>query len=207
MTSRRLQDFTGAGYDKGRSTAWQMTWWIVSHIVFQAWWCPARLRPAILRAFGAQVGPGCNIRNGVKIHWPWKLEIGDHCWIGEEAWLLNLEPIYIGDQVCISQQAFLCTGSHRRRDPNFEYDNAPIIVGDGAWIALRAIVLRGAAVPADGLVPAGAVFQREVAANITRPRTSEESENLTRGIDAPDVALRWAGATSNVAGSSRGGRS
>ena len=109
----------------------------------------------ILRAFGARVGRGANIRNGVRVHWPWKLTIGENCWIGEGAWLLNLEPITLGDQVCVSQEAVLCTGSHRRHDPAFEYDNAPIVVGDGAWVALRAIVLRGAVVPEDGLVAAG----------------------------------------------------
>lgn len=161
MTTRRLQDFRGTGHDKGRPVRWQVAWWITSHLLFQAWWCPARLRPRILRAFGARVGRGCNIRNGVRVHWPWKLEIGEHTWIGEGVWLLNLEPVSIGAQACISQEAVLCTGSHRRRDPAFEYDNAPIVVGDGAWVAMRAIVLRGAVVPADGLVPAGAVLARE----------------------------------------------
>lgn len=171
MTDRRLQLFTGAGYDKGRSRGWQVAWWVVSHLVFQAWWCPARVRPVILRLFGARVGVGANIRNGVRIHWPWKLAIGDHCWIGEGAWLLNLEPITLGDQVCVSQEAVLCTGSHRRHDPAFSYDNAPIVVGDGAWVALRAIVLRGAVVPADGLVAAGAVLSRTPVARSTRSAT------------------------------------
>ena len=169
MTERRLQLFTGAGYDKGRSRGWQVAWWVVSHLVFQAWWCPARFRPVILRAFGARVGRGANIRNGVRVHWPWKLTIGENCWIGEGAWLLNLEPITLGDQVCVSQEAVLCTGSHRRHDPAFEYDNAPIVVGDGAWVALRAIVLRGAVVPADGLVAAGAVLSRPPVASPVRP--------------------------------------
>lgn len=191
MTTRRLQDFTGVGYDKGRSRGWQIAWWVVSHTVFQPWWCPARFRPVILRMFGAEVGRGCNIRNGVKIHWPWKLELGDHCWVGEGAWLLNLEPITIQEQVCISQEAVLCTGSHRRRDPAFKYDNAPISVGAGAWVAIRAIVLRGATVPADGLVPAGGVFQRETPSDdVTHPRKPAASTIATRANDAPSVALR-----------------
>ncbi len=160
MTERRLDLFTGAGYNKGRGTVAQVLWFAVSHLVFQAWWLPARLRPPILRAFGARVGRGTNIRNGVRIHWPWKLSLGDSVWLGEGARLLNLEPITIGSHVCVSQDVVLCTGSHSVESESFEYDNAPITVGDGAWIAIRAIVLRGVDVPASAVAPAAAVIRR-----------------------------------------------
>ncbi|MCD5343529.1 hypothetical protein LR392_14990 [Arthrobacter sp. AK04] len=83
-------------------------------------------------------------------------------WIGVDAWLLNLEPIDIGSNVCISQGAFLCTGSHQADSPSFEYDNAPIRVCDGAWIAAKAIVLRGVTVGKGAVVGAGALVVRDV---------------------------------------------
>ncbi len=159
---RNLAGFTGAGYDKGRSVAWQVAWFATQHLVFKMWFCPVRIRPAILRAFGAQVGRGSHIRTGVRVHWPWKLRVGDHVWIGEGAWLLNLEPITLGNDVCVSQEAFLCTGSHDRRSPTFEFDNAPIEVHDGAWVAARGLVLRGVTVGEGALVGAGAVVTRDV---------------------------------------------
>src|SRR5690348_15497844 len=126
------------------------------------WWFPARLRPRVLRAFGATVGGGVLIRHGVRVHWPWKLTIGDDCWIGEDAWLLNLEPITIGSDVCISQGAFLCTGSHDRRSPTFEFDNGPITIENGAWVAARSIILRGSDVGAGATVSAMAVTRGRV---------------------------------------------
>ena len=39
---RRLAGFAGAGYDKGRSPAWQVAWFAVQHLVFVKWWFPAR---------------------------------------------------------------------------------------------------------------------------------------------------------------------
>ena len=156
---RSLRSFTGAGYDKGRSVPWQALWFAVMNLVFMKWWCPARLRPALLRAFGARVGERVFIRHRVRVLWPWKLSIGDDCWIGEGVWLLNLEPITIEHDVCLSQEAFLCTGSHDHRDPAFSYDNAPIHIGAGAWIAARATVLRGTHVPVGHVVPASSTFR------------------------------------------------
>lgn len=152
-----LRGFTGAGYVRGRSAAWQVAWQLVAGLVFVRWWCPPGLRAAILRGFGAKIGAGTVIRHRVRIHWPWKLTIGDGSWIGEGAWLLNLEPITIGQNVCISQDVLLCTGSHDRRSRTFEYDNAPIEIGDGAWIAARATVLRGSSIGADSVVGATAL--------------------------------------------------
>ncbi len=164
MTRRRLAGFTGVGYDKGRPAPVQALWLLVSGLVVTRWWCPVSLRVAILRAFGATIGTGCVIRHDVHVHWPWKLTVGDHTWIGEGAHLLDLEPITIGSDVCLSQQVLLCTGSHDRRSPTFEFDNAPIVVEDGAWVAARATVLRGVTIGADAVVGATALVTRDVPA-------------------------------------------
>jgi len=164
---RDLSGFTGAGYEVGRGRLTQVLWLLVSGAVFVRWWCPARLRVAILRAFGATIGEGVLVRHRVRVHWPWKLTIGDHSWIGEGVWLLNLEPVTIGRQVCVSQDVLLCTGSHDRRSPTFEFDNAPITVGDGAWIAARATVLRGVHVGEGATVGATALVVRDVPAHAT----------------------------------------
>lgn len=161
---RSLAGFTGAGYDKGRGPLVQVAWLLVSGLVFTRWWCPASLRVRLLRLFGARIGAGVLIRHDVRIHWPWKLEIGRDCWIGERAWLLNLEPVVIGDDVCISQGVLLCTGSHDRRSPTFEFDNGPIHIGSGAWIAAQATVMRGVTIGADALVGARALIVRDVPA-------------------------------------------
>jgi putative colanic acid biosynthesis acetyltransferase WcaF len=156
---RNLRDFDRSGYDKGRSTLMQAAWFATLHLVFKKWWFPPKLRPSILRRFGARIGTGAVIRHGVIVQWPWKLSVGDHCWIGERSWFINLEPISIGNDVCISQGAVICSGSHVADDVRFRYDNAPIHIRDGAWIALGATVLRGVTVPAGHVVPAGTVLR------------------------------------------------
>ncbi len=159
---RSLRDFTGIGYDKGRGRLWQALWFATQHLVFGMWFFPARLRPWLLRLFGAKIGQRVYIRHGVRIHWPWKLTVGDDTWIGEGAWLLNLEPIVVGHDVCISQEALVCTGGHDPRSPSFEFDNAPILIKSHAWLCARSIVLRGVTVGTGAIVGAGAVVAQDV---------------------------------------------
>jgi putative colanic acid biosynthesis acetyltransferase WcaF len=161
--ARDLRRFSGSGYDRGRPVLTQVAWFAVQHLVFKHWWCPARFRPPLLRLFGASIGDRVLIRHGVRVHLPWKLHVGHDSWIGEDAWLINLESISIGSNVCISQGAMLCTGSHDHRSVTFEYDNGPITIDDGAWIATRATVLRGVTVGNGSVVGATALAFRDVA--------------------------------------------
>lgn len=164
---RSLAGFSGAGYDKGRGPIIQILWLAISGTVLTRWWCPNSVRIAVLRAFGADIGAGTLVRHRVRIHWPWKLVIGSNTWIGEESWLLNLEPVTIGDDVCISQGVLICTGSHDRRSPTFEFDNAPIAIADGAWVAARATVLRGVTIGERAVVGATALVTADVPAGTT----------------------------------------
>jgi len=159
---RDLAGFSGRGYDPGRNTLWRIAWMLASGVVVTRWWCPNALRIALLRAFGAEIGEGVVFRHRVTVHLPWKLSVGDHSWIGDSTWILNLEPVRIGSDVCVSQGVLLCTGSHLRDSPTFEFDNAPIEVLDGAWVATRATVLRGVTVGADSVVGATALVTSDV---------------------------------------------
>jgi putative colanic acid biosynthesis acetyltransferase WcaF len=143
---RSLAGFKGTGYNKGRPVAIQAIWFAVQNMLFSKWWLPAALRPLLLRLFGAHVGNNVLIRHRVRVLWPWKLSIGDNCWIGEDAWILHLEAVTIGHDVCISQGVFLCTGSHDMSSPTFEYDNGPITIEDHAWLGAQAMILRGVTV-------------------------------------------------------------
>ena len=165
--TRDLAGFTGRGYDKGRGPAWQAAWRLCQWALFRPAWVPARARAALLRAFGARLGAGVLVREHVTVHWPWKLSVGDHSWIGAGVWILNLEPVHIGRDTCISQAVLLCSGSHDRRSPTFEFDNAPIHIGDEVWVATRATVLRGVRIGDGALIGACALVTRDVVAHAT----------------------------------------
>jgi putative colanic acid biosynthesis acetyltransferase WcaF len=100
------------------------------------------------------------IRSRVNITFPWKLTIGDHVWIADEVLILSLAPVSIGSHVCISNRAFLCTGSHRFRSKNFDLVTKPITIGDGCWIASNVFVAPGVILGNNSFCTAGAVVLR-----------------------------------------------
>jgi putative colanic acid biosynthesis acetyltransferase WcaF len=162
---RDLSSFDASAYDRGRSKIWQVLWFSFSFLVFQKFWFPNRFRSSALRLFGATIGERVFIRHDVRIMWPWKLEVGDDCWLGEGSRFINLEKISISNNVCISQEVMLCTGSHDHRRSDFPYRNRPITILDGAWIAARATVLPGVTVGPQSVVAAGEIARKDIPAN------------------------------------------
>jgi putative colanic acid biosynthesis acetyltransferase WcaF len=165
QTRVRLDQFNPAiGLKRARPLWIEALWYACKCLIFLSavpW--PSALKVRLLRMFGAQIGEGVVLKPRVNIHFPWKLQVGDHCWIGEGAWLLNLEPIVLGTQSCISQNAFLCTGNHDFRQPHMPYRNAPIDIGAGAWIAAQTFVGPGVTVGGDAVVLAGSVVLADLA--------------------------------------------
>lgn len=111
----------------------------------------SRLRVAVLRAFGAEIGQRVIFRPRTRVRFPWKLQIGDRSWIGEGVWFHNQDHVTVGHDVIISQESLLTTGSHAvRRD--MALLTRPIVVESGAWITSRCVVLGGVTIGRSSLV-------------------------------------------------------
>jgi putative colanic acid biosynthesis acetyltransferase WcaF len=133
--------------------------WYMTKLVFVAtafpW--PSGLKRGILRLFGANVGHGVVLKPRINIHFPWKLTIGEHTWIGEEVNIINFEHVRIGAHVCVSQRAFICSGGHDFSDPHMSYRNRPISIDRGAWICAQVFVAPGVEIGEEAVVTAGSV--------------------------------------------------
>lgn len=126
---------------------------------------PYRFKAWLLRLYGAKIGKGVVLKPRLNIHLPWKLEVGDNTWIGEEASILSFEKISIGNNVCISQRAFICAGNHDFRQPSMTYRNAPIVLKDGCWIGSSVFIGPGITIETDTIVMAGTVVSKSLPAN------------------------------------------
>jgi putative colanic acid biosynthesis acetyltransferase WcaF len=160
-----LSSFRNSTYDPGRGAIVRTLWYYCSLLMFESGWLPVSgIKVQILRLFGARIGRSVVVKPHVRIKYPWRLAIGDHCWIGQNVWIDNIEDVSIGDHVCVSQLAYFCTGSHDHRTPAFDLLAKPIQVETGAWIGARATLTGGVTVHANAIAAAGAVVVKSVPA-------------------------------------------
>lgn len=153
-----LSKFKNDAFERGASSAKELLWRMLQQGLFNLEWIRAYgLKRFILRGFGAELERGVVVKPKAKITFPWKLSVGSNSWIGEAAWLLNLDNITIGSNVCISQRVFLCTGNHDWSKESFDLVTQPIVIEDGAWICADVFIGPGVTVGRNCVVTAGSV--------------------------------------------------
>jgi putative colanic acid biosynthesis acetyltransferase WcaF len=156
-----LPKYDQSWFDRGRPSWYILIWWLVQAIAFPLSLHNAhRFRCGLLRLFGAKIGQGVNIRPTARFTYPWKVVIGDYSWIGDDVVIYSLDEVKIGSQTVISQQCYLCTGSHDHQDPAFSLITAPILIGNGVWIAADCFIAPGVKIGANVVIGArSSVFQ------------------------------------------------
>ncbi|RXG20444.1 WcaF family extracellular polysaccharide biosynthesis acetyltransferase [Leeuwenhoekiella aequorea] len=159
MNRIRLDKFTSThGLDRGASKSKEILWYLTKILFFlSALPYPNQFKCILLRLFGAEIGKGVVVKPRVNIHMPWKLQIGNYVWIGEEVFILNFEFITIGNNVCISQRAFLCGGNHDYSDVSFRYRNGPISLEDGSWVGASVFLGPNSYLKKNSILTAGSV--------------------------------------------------
>ncbi len=165
MLLRQSLDAYETPFDWSPGASWllQSVWFCLGSPLLSCRWLPGSyLRVLLLRSFGASVGSFCRIKPGLHVKYPWRLQVGQACWLGEDAWIDNLALVQLGDRVCISQGAYLCTGNHNFRSPGFDLRLGPIRIDSDAWIAARAVLAPGTVVGAGAVVALGAVVSGAV---------------------------------------------
>lgn len=128
--------------------------------VFRPW------RILLLRAFGADLMWDSEVYASARVWAPWNLRMGHRSCLGPGVICYNQAPVVVGDDAVVSQYAYLCTASHDVDKQNTASDSlviAPIIIGDGAWIGVRAYVGMGVSIGRAAVVGATASVYKDVA--------------------------------------------
>lgn len=138
-----LSRFNNDWYEPGAGIIKRTVWFFVNAIFFSTHFPINFLKIFLLKFFGAKLGKNVIIKPRVNIKYPWKLRVGNNVWIGEKVWIDNLVNVIIGDNVCISQGAFLLTGNHNYKMSSFDLITGEIILEEGVWIGAKSTVCPG----------------------------------------------------------------
>ncbi|MBW4538620.1 MAG: WcaF family extracellular polysaccharide biosynthesis acetyltransferase [Myxacorys chilensis ATA2-1-KO14] len=159
----RLDQYTIGDYTPGASIWKQLLWFFIGDQFVRSRLIPiSALKVWVLRSFGASIGQGVRIKPEVKVKFPWRLSIGNHCWIGEGVWFDNVAPITLEDHVCVSQGVYFCTGNHDWSDPQFALKPSSIYLEAGSWIAAKAVVAPGVKIGSGAILCLGGVAMRSL---------------------------------------------
>lgn len=160
----RLDLFRNDSFDRGAPAFKELLWLLIGGLLVGSWLPGSGWRVGILRLFGAKLGNGVVIKPGFRVKFPWRLAVGDYCWLGERTWIDNLVPVGIGDHVCVSQGAYLCTGSHDWSKEGFDLIAEPISIASHSWLGARSIVGPGVSVGEGAVLTLGSVATRNLSA-------------------------------------------
>lgn len=150
-----LHSYDQSWYDRGRPGWYVLLWWLVQSIVFPITPQPLnQVRCGVLRLFGAKVGKGVLVRPTARFTYPWKVEIGDYSWIGDNVVFYSLDRISVGSHCVISQKSYLCTGSHDLSDRAFGLVTKTIEIGHGVWIATDCFIAPGVQIGSNAVIGA-----------------------------------------------------
>jgi len=134
------KNFNTGDFQIGASGLKQLLWYFTDVFFFRTKVIPfSAVLVFLLRTFGAKIGKEVRIKPGIQVKYPWKLEIGDYCWLAD-CYIENLDWVTMGENCCISQQAMLMTGNHNYKSTTFDLMTAPIVLEDGVWIGAKAVV-------------------------------------------------------------------
>ena len=157
-----LSKYNNSNYNPG-SVFKKVIWYFTNSLLFKSSWFPfIKLKVFLLRLFGAKVGKRLVIKPNVNIKYPWNLEIGNHCWIGEGVWIDNLGKVSIKDDVCISQGALMLCGNHNYNKETFDLMVSPIVIEEGAWIGAKAVVCPQVKVMSHAVLCVGSVATKNL---------------------------------------------
>ncbi|WP_407946832.1 WcaF family extracellular polysaccharide biosynthesis acetyltransferase [Parahaliea maris] len=157
-----LANYNKGEFNAGRGLFTQILWYLLNELIISSCLPGSYWRVFLLRSFGASIGRNVVVKPHVKIKYPWRLRVGHNSWIGENVWIDNLDEVRIGNNVCISQGCYLCTGSHDWKSDRFDLVTSRIEISDSVWVCAMCKLAPGVTIGTGSVISLGLVVRGKV---------------------------------------------
>lgn len=136
--------------------------YILNYIIscFPIW----KVRKTYLRLLRAKIGTDSLLNMSIYIFEPNRLVIGNFSHINKGCFLDARGGIVIGNNVSISHNVSIITGSHDAMSSNFKGVFKPVCIEDNVWVGVNATILQGVKIGFGAVVAAGAVVTKDIPA-------------------------------------------
>jgi len=134
-----------------QSTLWKLLW-------RKFYW----QRAIVLKLFGADVPTKCQLFGSSWIERPHDLKIGEYSSIGPRVHLYNLGHLEIGSHTILSQDVYVCGGTHNFLDATMPLIKKDVKIGSGVWICAGAFIGPGVIIGDGAVIGARAVVTKDV---------------------------------------------
>tara|TARA_B100001063_G_scaffold113364_1_gene105859 strand:- start:473 stop:943 length:471 start_codon:yes stop_codon:yes gene_type:complete len=134
-------------------------WYLINSFFINTFIPFSSLKIILLKIFGAKIEKGVIINSKINVKYPWNLNIGYDCWLGNEVWLDNTEMVTIGNDCCISQGTYIVTGNHNFKKESFDYSGKEVNIGAHSWIGAKSIICPGANIKVGSFIKVGSIVK------------------------------------------------
>jgi putative colanic acid biosynthesis acetyltransferase WcaF len=148
----RLREYVGR-------LLWHLCWLTLWKLCWKRFYV---LRVVLLKLFGAQLSVKNQMAASTWVEIPWNMRMGEYSTLGPRVILYNLGTVTIGSNTVISQDAYLCGGTHDHTRPTMPLIKAPITIGNQVWICAGAFIGPGVTIGDGAVVGARAVVVKDV---------------------------------------------
>lgn len=158
-----------------QTARWKSSWtvreaivirlWAIVWFLFAAWTpkCFRNWRVFLLWLFGAKINGKPFVFSSARIYAPFNVTFEKSACVGPRVNVYSLGKVHLGKRCVLSQEAFLCGGSHDLTSVRLPLTVGDIDIGDDVFIGTRALVLPGVTIGEGAVVGAGAVVTKDVA--------------------------------------------